>query len=231
MTKPTISELYTAVDRTWPPFEIHEHNGWHIREGKGGGKRVSAATRTPNATDFSDASKFQLSLGQDDLFMIQEADQDLDAALAMSGYELIDPVVFLGKPIDGTIETQGSGITVSDAPTSIQAKLWKASGINQSRLNVMMRAPKRACISIEDKAVAFTAIHEGIAMTHALEVAKKHRRQGLGTQIMDASINWAAQNCADWIVVLTVLENQPARSLYTSMGMVELGFYHYRLKP
>ncbi|MEL6220255.1 MAG: GNAT family N-acetyltransferase, partial [Pseudomonadota bacterium] len=46
---PGPERLLAAVDATWPPAEMVERNGWVLRRGAGGGKRVSAASRLPGA--------------------------------------------------------------------------------------------------------------------------------------------------------------------------------------
>jgi len=42
---------------------------------------------------------------------------------------------------------------------------------------------------------------------------------------------WASTNGAKFISAVSVKDNIPARNLYLSIGMSEVGYYHYRLKP
>ncbi|MEL6679458.1 MAG: GNAT family N-acetyltransferase, partial [Pseudomonadota bacterium] len=39
-----LSRLYDAVEATWPAAHMWQQDGWTMRDGAGGGKRVSAAT-------------------------------------------------------------------------------------------------------------------------------------------------------------------------------------------
>jgi len=41
--KPSIETLYEVLDFTWPSVTTELHHGWQIKNGSGGGKRVSAA--------------------------------------------------------------------------------------------------------------------------------------------------------------------------------------------
>ncbi len=42
---PDLPRLFEVVDHTWPAARRWTENGWTLRDGQGGGKRVSAATR------------------------------------------------------------------------------------------------------------------------------------------------------------------------------------------
>ena len=48
--RPSIKDLYDVIDLTWPSVSNQLQNGWLIKNGGGGGKRVSATIRVnPNA--------------------------------------------------------------------------------------------------------------------------------------------------------------------------------------
>jgi GNAT superfamily N-acetyltransferase len=85
-------------------------------------------------------------------------------------------------------------------------------------------------VTINNKAVAFVAIHNAIAMVHALEVSKINQRQGFGRKIMRQIAGWASLNGAHYLSVITVHNNFPAKSLYEHLKMSEVGNYHYRIK-
>ncbi len=67
---------------------------WTIRDGQGGGKRVSAATAhsAVNDDDIAQAEVAMLDLGQTPLFMIRDGDAALDKLLETRGYSVVDPV-------------------------------------------------------------------------------------------------------------------------------------------
>ncbi len=237
MKPPNQKSLFAAVDATWAPLSIHNYNGWLIREGAGGGQRVSSATLIKDAKNatISSATRKMVSLGQNPLFMIREADQRLDLELADLGYEIVDPVAILLAPIDRLLETQpklGQHVDVLDEPNNNAIKIWSAGGIDQNRLNVMKRVmTRKAILSAGDMGVAFAAIYGDIAMVHAVEVASNHRRKGVANALMYKSCQWARDQGCNWISVLTVRENKPAKSLYEALGMTEAAAYHYRFKP
>ena len=93
MTLPSVQRLYQAINTTWPARATRQEAGWEIRDGAGGGKRVSAVTLAQTELPDIDWVEARLSeQGQEHLFMIRDGDEILDAALAARGYEIIDPV-------------------------------------------------------------------------------------------------------------------------------------------
>ena len=98
---PTVHTLYAVTEATWPPAERTPAGPWMLRNGAGGGKRVSAATAEGDwhEEDLAAAETAMRMLGQDALFMIREGDEALDAALADRGYEVIS----MGPPSSGGV--------------------------------------------------------------------------------------------------------------------------------
>jgi GNAT superfamily N-acetyltransferase len=236
---PSRDRVFAAIDATWPPHRIWRDGDWTFRQGLGGGKRVSATTLAGSAdeADIALAEKVMAGLGQPNLFMIRPQDTALDQRLAVSGYDILDPVVVLLAAMDGLPDTAlSSDATILENPSPAMAGVWRAGGIGGGRLNVMRRCKlPKACIGLADRggmrAVAFVAIDEGIAMCHAVEVLAAHRLRGFGGVIMAAVVAWARTNGADRLGILTTRENTAALALYSGMGMVEASGYHYRFKP
>jgi len=234
MKSPSGLELFDAVDATWAPLAFHNHEGWLIREGAGGGQRVSAATLLADvkSAKVGSAANKMLSIGQNPLFMIRDSDMDLDAELEALGYAVVDPVAILTAPIDRLIQKQpkhthhiGRLIT----PDNTATKIWASGGIDQNRLNVMQRVKcPKTILSAGDMGVAFAAAYADIAMVHAVEVANNHRRKGIANALMFEAFNWAKDQDCNWVSVLTVRKNLPAHKLYETLGMTEAAAYHYR---
>ena len=91
---PDIETLYSVIDATWAPATMTETGPWTIREGQGGGQRVSATTANGavSEADLPQAEEAMRALGQTPLFMIRKGDDALDAMLAERGYKVVDPV-------------------------------------------------------------------------------------------------------------------------------------------
>lgn len=235
----TPATLSAVMEATWPAADYRRLGPWMLRDGQGGGKRVSAATSEAPWTlaDITDAETAMVNAGQDCLFCLREGDQELDRALELRGYRKVDPVLAYIAPV--------GALTVTDLPPmaafahwpplAICQEIWAEGGIGPARLAVMDRAvgPKCAILSrANDRptGTAFVAIHANIAMLHALEVRKDARRQGSAHNIMRAAAIWAQQNGANDLSVVVTEANSAARALYTSLGMEVVGHYHYRQK-
>ncbi|MEB8385698.1 GNAT family N-acetyltransferase [Rhodobacteraceae bacterium KMM 6894] len=234
---PDAQTLYKVVETTWPAFASRTLGPWTLRDGRGGGKRVSAATaQAPaSADDLPPAEAAMRAYGEVPRFMIRAQDNALDAMLAQAGYDIIDPVNMYAGPIAPLTVQRPPPISTFNIwpPVAIQREIWAAGGIGPARIHVMERAPapKTALLGREnDRAAAagFVAIHDGIAMVHALEVLPAHRRQGLARYMMLEAAFWAAAQGAHHMSVVCTRANDGANALYSSLGLSLVGQYHYR---
>jgi len=236
---PCARSLYAVTEATWPPAKFLEHGPWTIRDGQRGGKRVSAATAAQPVAedDIARAEDAMRGLDQTPLFMIREGDDMLDGLLCAAGYEVIDPVNMYACPLSvltGTPVPRAAAYAIWE-PLAIQLDIWAQGGIGPGRIAVMHRAagPRTTILGRSGHspaATAFVAIHDGIAMVHALEVLERHRRAGIGRLVTLQAAHWAAANGATHASVLCTRDNRAANTLYTSLGMAHVGQYHYRIK-
>ena len=236
----TPQTLTTLIDATWPAGSLRDVGGWTIREGCGAGSRVSAATATKAAKleEHPLAAGAMRDLGQTPLFMVRAGEDALDAALAADGYIIKDPVTYYTAPVALLATQRPPAVTCFEVwpPLAVQAEIWADGGVDATRLAVMERAagPKTTVLGrMNDNpaGTAFAAIHNGTAMLHAIETAQAARRQGLARHMIRALAFWAQAQGCHAVALLVTTSNQPANSLYTSLGMTAVGGYHYRIKP
>lgn len=236
----TPAALTALVDATWPAKSIRDIGGWTVREGAGGGSRVSAATANPD-TDlqtFPIAEPAMLDMGQPPLFMVRHGEDLLDTLLENSGYLIRDKVFAYTAPVETLAAQRPPPVTCFEVwpPLATQIEIWAAGGVDDPRIAIMHRAagPKTTVLGrLNDTpaGTAFAAIHNGIAMIHAVETAQAFRRQGVGRRMMQALGFWAKDNGADTIALLVTQANSAANPLYASLGLKIVGGYHYRIKP
>lgn len=229
--------LAQVMEATWPAAAITQVGPWAIRDGKGGGKRVSAATAESDwqAGDIAQAEAAMTALGQPPLFLIREQDAALDAELARMGYRVVDPVVAYAMTLNAPPQPDHMTTFPHWPPMAMAADLWAEGGIGVERIAVMQRAvgPKTAILGrAQDRAAgaAFVAMAGRTAMLHALEVTPAQRRQGSAHNILRAAAHWALDQGADTLSLVVTVANDPARRLYASFGMSVVGHYHYRQK-
>lgn len=232
MTDPT---LILAKRHTWPPASTRDVGPWLIRDGAGGGKRVSSTLAIQDVT-VADLASAEGAMGLQKLFNVEEREAELDTILAENGYSMIDPTLYYEAPID-QLCAPVPPVTVFDIwpPLGINREIWKAGGIGPERVSIMERAalPKTAFLGrINGRAAgtAFAAIHQNIAMIHAVEILERFRRNGLARHVMHGAANWAKAQGAKRLAILVTEANHGARALYEGLGMTQVGRYHYRIK-
>lgn len=229
--------FYAAIDGTWPAAAMTRAGPWTIRDGQGGGKRVSAATADAPCDDPSHAQDAMNALGQTPLFMVRQGEDVLDQTLDRHGYSIVDPTNGYIAPISALTDVPIPPVTAFAIwePLAIMQDIWAKGGIGPARLAVMNRAKVKTGILARHRdkpaGTAFAAIHDGIAMVHAVEVLPHQRRQGVAQWIMRRAAFWAAENKATHIAVLTTAANTPANTLYQGLGFQHVCGYHYRTAP
>ncbi len=226
-----------VVDGTWPAAGFETLGPFRLRKGQGGGSRVSAASRIGDVTDADiDAAEAAMqAMGQKRIFCLRPGDEALDAQLAARGYDILDPVNIYTCPAEQLTDTPIPRVTVFNIwePLAIMREIWAQGGIGPERLAIMHRAlgPKTGLLmrhSDQPAGTGFVAIHEGVAMVHALEILPDHRRQGMGGWAMRAAAFWALDNGAETLSVICTKANAGANGLYHALGMEIAGEYHYR---
>jgi GNAT superfamily N-acetyltransferase len=230
--------LFAANEATWPAQRSFAVGGFTLREGGGGGRRVSSATCDGDWTEdqLDQAEAAMTGLGQPLQFMIRPGDEGLDASLAERGYRVADPSVIYAAPIAALAPAPDPMTAFPHwPPLAITQTLWAEAGIGPARLAVMHRAPApRAALlgrsGDRPAGVAFVALLDGTAMLHALAVPEPMRRAGVGGNILRRAAVWAGENGAITLGLAVTAANEPARALYASLGMKAVGQYHYRVK-
>lgn len=239
MTTPLARDIFDAIDATWPPARFIDHGPWRLREGLGGGQRVSSATANSpvTETDINEAEEEMRNLGQRPIFMIRPEDGELDAQLRNRGYDVVDPVTAYAIRAESFAED----LPPADAmpawpPLAVQREIWQQAGIGPARVAVMERAtgPRTAILGRSGDTpagVAYVAISSDLAMLHALEVLPAFRRAGVGKRILTRAANWALSEGAGWLTLVVVTANAPANALYRRLSMIPVSSYHYRRAP
>lgn len=226
--------LFDAIDATWPAAAITQCGAVLLRDGQGGGKRVSAASAPDDAPEADiDAAIAQGAT----LFQVQGDQPRLDDLLAARGFETLDPVVILEGDInpvaaDGPPKVSAFSVWPSLA---IQHEIWATGGIGPARRAIMDRAkgPKTTLIGRVDNqpgGAAFVALHNQTAMIHAVEVLPNHRRKHCAENMLRGAAVWARDHGAARFATMTLRENAPALTLFASLAMHPVGHYHYRLQ-
>ena len=226
-----------ALEATWPPAssDLDAAPGWRLREGAGGGKRVSAAVSV-GSTDAAALAAAMRGRGETPLAQVAGSAAALDAVLADAGWEVVDPtVLMLGEA--RALAALDLGKHVRAVSVSVRLALlneiWAAGGIGPERRAVMARCQgphTQIMVRSDDRVtgVAHVAVDGDIAMLHAVEVRAGHRRQGAGRGALVGAARFALDHGAAWVALAVTEANGPARALYEGAGMETVARYHYR---
>ncbi|WP_296640207.1 GNAT family N-acetyltransferase [Roseinatronobacter sp.] len=219
-----------ALSATWPAARAWSQDGWTLRDGAGGGKRASAASAEAGAR----AADLAGLMPDGALAMLRPGEEALESDLAALGYSVVDPTLIYAAPVDDLAQ-KPPHVSLFDIwpPLAIMREIWADGDIGPARLAVMDRVtgPKTGLIArLSDRAVGcgFCAIHDGIAMLHAVEIAPAYRRQGAARTMLHGAAHWAQGQGADWLALAVTEANAPARALYEAAGMQVVTRYHYR---
>nr|WP_242511967.1 GNAT family N-acetyltransferase [Rhodobaculum claviforme] len=171
--------LEAALEATWPAARVRDCGPFVLRDGAGGGRRVSSATARGPVTEVD--LEAALAAMPDALFRLRPDacawDGPLDAALAARGLVRADPTLILAAPVAALAPVPLPHLRAFALwpPLAIQREIWAEGGIGPARLAVMARAhgPRAALMArIADRVAgtAFVAVAGPVAMLHAVEV-------------------------------------------------------------
>lgn len=174
--------------------------------------------------------------GQAPRFLIGPEDAQLDQRLAAAGYLSADPATLFAAPASAVATERPPAISAFDvwAPLRIIDELWADEGLDPRQRAGMdhLPAPKTAVLGrVNDRVAgaAFAIIHGNTAIIQAFGVVPSQRRQRTAINMMRHAAFWALDHGADTVAALVPAHTPEAQSLCASLGMRDVGHYHYRI--
>lgn len=244
MTKPLhLPDALTLIEvceATWPPASNQHLGAWTIRDGQGGGQRVSAATENWPVTDadLPAAEAAMKALGQKRLFQVRTGEAKLDDLLEQHGYIIRDPVNIWAIDVAKLTAEPLERATAYAMwpPLELVREIWEDGGVGPARQAIMERAAceKAAVLARAGDypgGAGYVGLLNGVAMVHALHVLPSQRRKGVGRLLIHAAAKWAEDHGATVLSLIVTQGNHAANPLYTGLGMTLIGHYHYRIHP
>ncbi|MGY6634012.1 MAG: GNAT family N-acetyltransferase [Alkalilacustris sp.] len=238
---PVAADFEAALEATWPAAAWRRLGPWVLRDGAGGGQRVSAATAEGPVAPAA-LEEGLVAMGPQPLVRVRPAlcawDGALDRGLADRGFVLSDPTLILAaRAVEVAPEPLPPLLAFSVwPPLAAQRDIWAKGGIGPARQAIMARVqgPRAALMARRSDRVAgtaFVALHGAVAMLHAVEVPATLRRRGAARALTQAAARWAIAQGATWLALTVTEANGPARTLYDALGMTPVHRYHYRRAP
>ncbi|MDO5658244.1 MAG: GNAT family N-acetyltransferase [Paracoccus sp. (in: a-proteobacteria)] len=232
--------LDAVFDATWQAAQSRRFGGLVALEAAGAGDRVNGAHRVGDWSEKDiDAACAQLAeWGIAPLFRVDDADAGFIAALEARGFQRSPSALMMGIAPDRLTDRPIPPVTAFEhwPPLAVQRDMWVEGGFGSPRLAVMDRVEvvKTSLLGrIDDRAAAtgFLALHDGIAMLHALVVAPEHRRKGMAGWMLRRAALWAQAQGADQLVLAVGVENHGAIATYDALGFARLADYSVMTLP
>lgn len=231
-------DLWPCLEASWPAAATQDVGPFVVRQGLGGGQRVSATlwNGAPfTSDDLVHADNAARKFGQVPLYQIRNNQLDLNDALDARGFTISDPTILYAQRTEELAKDDNEAI-FTWPPLAIQTELWAHAGIDDARLSVMSRAAEPKIVTLVRRkdtpcGTMFASLYGDCAMIHALEVVTELRRQGIGSAMVRSVAAWASRQGATWLALAVTETNTPANRLYRSLGMQIFGTYHYRKAP
>lgn len=240
MSLPDTQRLIAATQATWPPFATRRLGPFTLREGRGAGRRVSAATAEGPVTpaEIAAAAEAMRALGQAPVFSLPEGAAALDAALAAAGFTEVLRNHFYAAPVAAmaALDLPRVAAFALWPPLAIVEDIWAETEIDAARRRVIAAVPGPktsvlARVNDTPSGALFIAADGAVAMPHAVVTRPAMRRQGSARSAMIAAARWAADQGCRHIGLAVMAENLAAIGLYEGLGMTRVGGYHYRMLP
>lgn len=245
----SVQQLEQRGFNAWPAPRNALAGDWLLRSAGGYTKRANSAnalqpgaTLTPQLLDHIEAHYALQQLPS--IFRLSPlADGGVDALLQARGYRVVDPSLLMQRA------TQDHDCQpAADGELRFESQLparWLEGYCAASVHPPEHQLPHRRILESIGMRCAYASLQrDGRALAWGLAVLERdavglyevlvhpgHRAQGLGRQLVQGLLQWAALQGATHADLQVAGANARARQLYASLGFAPVYGYHYRVKP
>ncbi|WP_348946076.1 GNAT family N-acetyltransferase [Chitinibacter sp. FCG-7] len=243
---PGIAHYETLTTSAWPALASEYLDGWVLRFAQGYTKRANSVTPLwqgdlPMLQKLDYCELRYQQQGLPVVFKLTPASQSLDEALAVRGYQLVDPSSVQTRPLQAGDFAFDAAVQSSDT----LSEAWFAQFVALNNVSAAHQSSARQMLGSYACPTQFaTLYHEGKAVACALAVVQFNtvllydvvtlagqRRQGYARRLVGHLLAWAQAQGAEKAVLQVVAANTPALALYAKLGFIEQYPYWYRRQP
>lgn len=244
----SVQQLEHRSFNAWPGARCAVVSGWLLRSTNGYTKRANSANALQPATQLNTPLLRHIEAWygrqrQPSIFRLSPlADAAVDALLHENGYQVVEPSVVMQRathtedtpwqPAQGLrLETQlneqwlhGYGTASGLAPHQQHALSLIQQSIGMPCAYASLLHKGQPC------AWGLAVLELEAVGIYEVMVHPAHRAKGLGRQLLQGLLQWAAQQGATHTDLQVTGSNLPAQRLYTSLGFQAVYGYHYRVR-
>jgi GNAT superfamily N-acetyltransferase len=231
-------ELEAVAYDFWRAPEVAELDGWRLRFAHGITGRANSVWPNGDGTlpldeKIDRAEAWYRERGLATLFQLTEAARPagLEDALVARGYEARGvPVSVEVASLDAVLARTSGDAEVSTEFDGAWLGLWAGSRgfANLDAARDLLTAGDAAFASIGGDAVGRGVVAGAWLGITSMVTVPAARRRGYARAIVHALARWAAAQGCTHAMLQVESTNQPARTLYASVGFVPHHDYHYR---
>lgn len=227
----------------WPPLDIEKIDNWLVRHGGGLGRRVNSVApfatgpgEMPLAERIAAVEAAYKAKDMPPRFQVSPSTQpdDLDDELALRGYEIEAPVFLMTRAADVPAKNIGAvDVRIEEAASDAWWEMY-LEGFHRDARPVVARANDYPVFaSVENAKGGLDAIGLGVAGDgwfgiFAMYTRTDARRRGLGSAIIAAFAEYAADKGRPKLYLQVERSNAAARAVYARLGFSVAYAYHYR---
>ncbi|MCT9811915.1 GNAT family N-acetyltransferase [Acidovorax sp. Be4] len=244
----SVQQLEHRSFNAWPAPRCAVVGDWLLRSTQGYTKRANSANALQaaaplNAPLLRHIEAFYARQGLPSIFRLSPlADDAVDALLHAHGYQVVEPSVFMQRVMqaDDGARQSAQGLQLAQ---SLQAQWLQGYCVASEHTPHQQRAHGLILQSIGMPCAYACLVREGQVRAWGLAVLEReavgiyevlvhpaYRGQGLGRQMLQALLRWAAQQGATHADLQVRGGNLPAQQLYASLGFEPVYGYHYRVR-
>ncbi len=230
----------------WASLQTVVYDGWILRFSNGYTKRANSINPIYGSTEDLDY-KLQYC---EDIFLARNLKpvfkmtksvypESLDAILEERGYTSIDhtsvQLLSLSELRNPVIHTVRFDQELTDEWLN-QFCMLNNQKANKTTMKQMLSLilPKTCFVSLYDSdtlvGCGLGVLERGYLGVFDIVTDLRHRNRGFGEQLMLNLLKWGKDNGAEYAYLQVMLNNAPARRLYSKLGFQESYRYWYRLK-
>lgn len=228
------------------PPETFRIGGWVAGLGRGAVGRLNSVTtfgtRPVDPLEAVETVEHRYrTRGRPVSFRLTELDAELDELLWARGYQKSEEVVVMTTTVhppvgNSDLSVDGAAVTSLSAVTPRWIDMYlrlsecpdlRAAEIHESLSSLDQR---HSLMSIDTKAVVAAVYDTGWVGVFDLTVGTEWRRRGLGRRLTEEALAWGLGCGAEDAYLQVVASNDPATTLYRSLGFAEAYRYWYQIR-